>query len=725
MNSLSPLLILSLLCSCISVDVSVEGVESGDMNSSDILSLIDIDTIVVSPFAPDHLSLSEVDYDIRFKLINGSTHACSRPLRLSLPGDIRDQIFRFCRTAGLSVPQCVQIEQYYFNAFKSRNVVSSVSMSETKCESGGVPGISKGCRRSGVKIVIVQLATQRAHPSATHAQQINLMYARRHGYDFVSHSCPPSVDEVHMWDPYDQVRANWAKPRIILEYLKKYHYVVMLDSDAYFREHNMPLEAFIDTHMYQSLGHTGEGYAIVLPNNCISRKENSSSVHDMFCWTEGLNIASIIAQSNHNAEYILREWSAAAYSTCRRFAHPHYAFPEWRANDQSCLSALYDSNQHIARHINVLNMEDTHRYIGGHRNAMIKHHFSGTFLAEEVGKKIKRDLFDILQEESNTVTVGNKGGRKWVKHPDSPVLGGNLGTCFDVSVLRGKVHTNWLQNSTLRARAKYVMYFSWRPFGSIAASLSDDGIKWGPPAIVMYGHQHLGREWESIVNRPFVLHMPSSSGDVEDGKYHMWYSGQPVNESTSSIGYATSSDGVSWQRNTDPVLIAQGWEGDHIMCSHVIYDRQQSLYRMWYSAGQGYEPIAIGHAVSCDGLTWNRTHDVPIFLPNPSIEWEQDRVTCPSVEYNGEYYYMFYIGFTNISKSAIGVARSFDGVTDWERHPNNPIIYPDENPDGWDYAAVYKPFPLYDGEKWMVWYNGRREEHEQVGLATLDGYNLW
>jgi beta-1,2-mannobiose phosphorylase / 1,2-beta-oligomannan phosphorylase len=37
----------------------------------------------------------------------------------------------------------------------------------------------------------------------------------------------------------------------------------------------------------------------------------------------------------------------------------------------------------------------------------------------------------------------------WVKHTRNPVLGGDLGTCFDVSVLKED--------------GKYRMWFSWRP----------------------------------------------------------------------------------------------------------------------------------------------------------------------------------------------------------------------------------------------------------------------
>jgi hypothetical protein len=48
---------------------------------------------------------------------------------------------------------------------------------------------------------------------------------------------------------------------------------------------------------------------------------------------------------------------------------------------------------------------------------------------------------------------------------------------------------------------------------------------------------------------------------------------------------------------------------------------------MWYSAGDQYEPFAIGHAVSCDGVQWNRTNEDPIFFPDMDFGWENDRVS--------------------------------------------------------------------------------------------------
>lgn len=146
------------------------------------------------------------------------------------------------------------------------------------------------------------------------------------------------------------------------------------------------------------------------------------------------------------------------------------------------------------------------------------------------------------------------------------------------------------------------------------------------------------------------------------------------------------------------------------------------LYRMWYSAGERNEPNAIGYATSRDGLGWTKHAANPIFAADPGHDWEKHKVTACQVERCGDWYYMFYIGFRDEPHAQIGIARSRDGITRWERHPANPIIRPGK--DQWDHDACYKPCAVFDGEKWLLWYNGRHGGLEQIGLATHKGEDL-
>jgi hypothetical protein len=286
----------------------------------------------------------------------------------------------------------------------------------------------------------------------------------------------------------------------------------------------------------------------------------------------------------------------------------------------------------------------------------------------------------------------------WVKYASNPVLGGRLGTCFDVSVLRDG--------------DRYRMWLSWRPKRSIALAQSKDGLTWGEPAVVLGPNRDSG--WEDEVNRPVVL--------KQGGLYRMWYTGQAKGRSW--IGYATSSDGKTWKRmSARPVLAPdRPWEKVAVMCPHVLYDEKAGLYRMWYSGGEQYEPDAIGYATSRDGLKWTKHDRNPIFKPEPSNRWEKDRVTaCQVVRHKG-WHLMFYIGFRDKHHAQIGLARSRDGVGAWQRHRANPIIRPGKGK--WDADAVYKPYALLTGGRWLLWYNGRKGDSEQIGVALHEGEDL-
>ncbi len=294
--------------------------------------------------------------------------------------------------------------------------------------------------------------------------------------------------------------------------------------------------------------------------------------------------------------------------------------------------------------------------------------------------------------------TGDEASAGWVKHPSNPVLGGDLGTCFDISVLKDE--------------DRYRMWFSWRPRKSLALVESRDGIEWNEPVLILEPNPET--DWEELINRPVVLR--------RDDGYHLWYTG--MTREKSWIGYATSPDGVTWERQSDkPVLSPEEpWEQVAVMCPHVIWDEGKKKFRMWYSGGELFEPNAIGYATSPDGLNWTKHPDNPIFRPEPSNPWEQERVTACQVIRKDGWYLMFYIGFENIHLARIGVARSRDGITGWERHRANPIISPSEGQ--WDADAVYKPYAIFDGKQWMLWYNGRRGPVEQIGLATHKGRDL-
>ena len=302
----------------------------------------------------------------------------------------------------------------------------------------------------------------------------------------------------------------------------------------------------------------------------------------------------------------------------------------------------------------------------------------------------------------------DKPSGKWEKYEKNPVLGGgDLGTIFDISVLK--------------TDKGYTMFSSWRPERGIAVHYSKDGYEWTLPKLVFKPQSDDKSNWEYRINRPGVI--------FKDGYYHMWYTGQTGTKPLRSrIGYAKSKDGVNWERhNTFVMESTEKWEGLSLMCPHVIWDEQEKIFKMWYSGGETYEPNAIGYATSKDGINWTKYNGNPVCVPDKKYKWEQDRVTACQVIKRENDYLMFYIGFEDIHTARICMARSKDGITNWERFSGNPIVQPDfSQPDSWDASATYKPYVIFDGEKWIMWYNGRihKLRLERIGVATYYGKDL-
>jgi hypothetical protein len=287
----------------------------------------------------------------------------------------------------------------------------------------------------------------------------------------------------------------------------------------------------------------------------------------------------------------------------------------------------------------------------------------------------------------------------WQKYDGNPLIGGGkLGTVFDVAMLRED--------------GKYRMWGSWRPRKSIALFESTDGIHWSAPEVVFGPNP--ATQWEEDINRPSVVRRL-------DG-YHLWYTGQANGHSW--IGYATSVDGKVWKRMSDkPVLSPDApWEKGSLMCPSVIWDEESKLFKMWYSGGDNYEPDAIGYATSPDGLHWAKDGANPVFTPLEQNVWENHKVAGAQVLQHGGWYYIFYIGYRDMDHAQIGIARSKDGLTNWQRQPRNPIVRPGQ--DEFDQDACYKPFAIFDGRNWLLWYNGRHGGLEQIALVRHEGEDL-
>lgn len=233
---------------------------------------------------------------------------------------------------------------------------------------------------------------------------------------------------------------------------------------------------------------------------------------------------------------------------------------------------------------------------------------------------------------------------------------------------------------------------------SIGYATSSDGINWVP-----YSNNPImthGNSWD--------MHGFSGISVIKDGStYKMWYEGVD-NNSTSQIGYATSSDGVNWTPYPNNPVFSPGvngsWDDEDVGNPWIIKDG--STYKMWYWGDDQQTGIEqIGLATSSDGINWQRSGINPVLSPDPALPWENgDGVGSPKVIKNASGYTLAYHTSDQSGTVRVGVATSSDGLI-WNKDNNNPILDVGSGND-WDSDAVVPNSLIEDGSLLKMWYMG-------------------
>jgi sucrose-6-phosphate hydrolase SacC (GH32 family) len=222
-----------------------------------------------------------------------------------------------------------------------------------------------------------------------------------------------------------------------------------------------------------------------------------------------------------------------------------------------------------------------------------------------------------------------------------------------------------------------------------------------------------GNAWDrKIRERGWIL--------VEDGTYHLWYTGYNEDRAkTMSLGHATSKDGVHWTRDpANPihdsswvedvcvvrdgdgyVMFAEG-EGDiaHLLTSpdglhwtergpldirkadgSPISPGPRGTPAVWVEGGTWYlfyerGDLGVWLATSKDRKAWTNVQDDPVLKMGPE-PYDKEAVAVNQVIKRDGYYYAFY--HANAHRPwkdwTTCVARSKD-LVHWQKYPGNPIV---------------------------------------------------
>lgn len=207
----------------------------------------------------------------------------------------------------------------------------------------------------------------------------------------------------------------------------------------------------------------------------------------------------------------------------------------------------------------------------------------------------------------------------------------------------------------------YGAYSSSTGKWSIGYATSPDGMQWTKRATPVLTSGAPGSWDEMGPSTPCVLKEGT-------GQYSMWFTSY-ASSTGLAIGYATSADGITWTKHQgNPILTSRpsnAWESALVSDARVV--KVGSTYHMWYHGAPGAGNYQIGYASSSDGINWNRFSGNPVLHLGSSGSWESFTLSMHSVIFEDSTFKMWYGARDDYYQAfQIGYATSPLGPTDVE-----------------------------------------------------------
>lgn len=272
----------------------------------------------------------------------------------------------------------------------------------------------------------------------------------------------------------------------------------------------------------------------------------------------------------------------------------------------------------------------------------------------------------------------------------------------------------WNDPSVLKTDTGYMMYLTTNlgePGENVVPflALSNDGVNWtiGNDPILTVGPNPDDFD-HACVETPSVVFF--------NGKYHMYYTGVKTSIADPlSIGYATSTDGISWTKHTDgPVLTPTGngtdWNGYQVgEPGAVVFD--DKIYLFFTGLGQRasgtpQQKWSVGMAISEDGLTF--TSPVKILeqgINFPALKGYGGYSTPCALLLNG-HIHLFYdvvLADPDFVQVALTHSTSYDKAETWIED-DVPIFT--RGSFSWTAREIRSPSVIHDNGKLKMWFAG-------------------
>jgi len=176
---------------------------------------------------------------------------------------------------------------------------------------------------------------------------------------------------------------------------------------------------------------------------------------------------------------------------------------------------------------------------------------------------------------------------------------------------------------------------------------SVDGINWNKDGSEVLDIGDSGKWDGNGVASPTVLKMGST--------YHMWYIGTDWDET--KMGYATSNDGTHWTKeNNGNAVFSAGdpgaFDGYEIRGPAVLF--RNGVYKLYYTGSSG-STTSVGLATSGNGLDWERQNNGNAVLTGTNGKFDWKNLHNPAVVADGLVERIWYSG-ENSTTVSLGYA---------------------------------------------------------------------
>jgi hypothetical protein len=206
---------------------------------------------------------------------------------------------------------------------------------------------------------------------------------------------------------------------------------------------------------------------------------------------------------------------------------------------------------------------------------------------------------------------------------------------------------------------------------------------------------------------------------VVDGRVHLFYQGYGSGPKD-AICHAVSTDGLRFDRDpTNPVFRPTGdWNAGRAIDAEVV--RRGRRWLLYVATRDPQMKVQMLSGAVSDGgfdrASWRMLAERPLL--RPELPWEQDCIEAPTVLMKGGTMFMFYGGAYNNAPQQVGLARSTDGMS-WERVGDGPFL-PNGAPGTWNSSESGHPSAFVDDDdRAYLFYQGNDDRGRTWKISFL------